>query len=85
MKYDISLSNVNEISLVIKLLPNTYMSSQMRESLVKAITGQTVASQKSAKLISSSLNQVTQVKDEVSLAAQVKRQGIETVVYSPSP
>lgn len=48
------------------------VSSQMRETLVKAMTGQTIASQQSAKLVSSSLNQVTQVKDEISLEAQVK-------------
>ena len=44
----------------------------MRETLVKAMTGQTIASKQSAKLVSSSLNQVTQVKDEISLEAQVK-------------
>ena len=48
------------------------VSSQMRETLVKAVTGQTIASQQSAKLVSSSLNQVTQVQDEISLAAQVR-------------
>lgn len=48
------------------------VSSQMRETLVKAMTGQTIASKQSAKLVSSSLNQVTQVKDEISLEAQVK-------------
>lgn len=48
------------------------VSWQMRETLVKAMTGQTIASKQSAKLVSSSLNQVTQVKDEISLEAQVK-------------